>query len=119
MGVEPEVYVLRETDAGVRPWIGEDTANLPTRGYDLETTMLADPFLEPMVSYINELGWDVYSFDHEGGDGQYEFDFGFTDGGAHTGLFRLLHAQAVPGRLRVGRPPEREPGRHRHRPERI
>ena len=28
---------------------------------------------------MNELGWDVYSFDHEGGDGQYEFDFGYTD----------------------------------------
>jgi len=32
-----------------------------------------------MVGYINALGWDVYSFDHEGGDGQYEFDFGYTD----------------------------------------
>ena len=53
--------------------------NLPTRGYDLETTMLADRFLEPMVDHMNELGWDVYSFDHEGGDGQYEFDFGYTD----------------------------------------
>ncbi|MGH3276784.1 MAG: hypothetical protein ACRDNZ_20950, partial [Streptosporangiaceae bacterium] len=79
MGVEPELYVLRETDAGVRPWIPEDLHNAPTRGYDLETTVLADPFLEPMVEYINELGWDVYSFDHEGGDGQYEFDFGYTD----------------------------------------
>src|SRR5206468_7884209 len=53
--------------------------NAPTRGYDLETTVLADAFLEPMVGYINELGWDVYSFDHEGGDGQYEFDFGYTN----------------------------------------
>ena len=32
-----------------------------------------------MTEYMNELGWDVYSFDHEGGDGQYEFDFGYTD----------------------------------------
>jgi glutamine synthetase len=79
MGVEPEVYVLRETDHGIQPWIPEDLCNAPTRGYDLETTILADGFLGPMVSYINELGWDVYSFDHEGGDGQYEFDFGYTD----------------------------------------
>ena len=79
MGVEPEVYVLRETEDGVRPWVGEDVLNAPTRGYDLETTILADGFLEPMVEYMNELGWDVYSFDHEGGDGQYEFDFGYTD----------------------------------------
>jgi glutamine synthetase len=79
MGVEPEVYVLRDTEAGVRPWIGEDMANAPTRGYDLETTILADAFLAPMTEYMDELGWDVYSFDHEGGDGQYEFDFGYTD----------------------------------------
>ncbi len=72
MGVEPEVYVLRDADHGVVPWVPEDLANAPTRGYDLG-------FLEPMVGYINELGWDVYSFDHEGGDGQYEFDFGYTD----------------------------------------
>ena len=79
MGVEPELYILRDTVAGVQPWVPEDLHNAPTRGYDLETTILADPFLEPMVQYINELGWDVYSFDHEGGDGQYEFDFGYTD----------------------------------------
>ena len=79
MGVEPEVYVLRESGDGVRPWVGEDMANAPTRGYDLETTILADAFLGPMTEYMNELGWDVYSFDHEGGDGQYEFDFGYTD----------------------------------------
>lgn len=81
MGIEPEVYVLREQEDGkVVPFVAEDAHNAPTRGYDIETTILADPFLEPMVEYINELGWDVYSFDHEGGDGQYEFDFEYCDG---------------------------------------
>lgn len=79
MGVEPEFYVLREVDGKLKPFIKEDLLNAPTNGYDLETTMLADPFLEPMVKYITELGWGLYSFDHEGGDGQYEFDFGYTD----------------------------------------
>jgi glutamine synthetase len=65
MGVEPELYVLRPVDGDFVPWIEEDAVNTPTRGYDLD--------------YINELGWDVYSFDHEGGDGQYEFDFGYTE----------------------------------------
>ena len=80
MGVEPEVYILRRDDAGEwRPFVGEDELNVPTRGYDLETTMLADGFLAPMIRYMNDLGWDVYSFDHEGGDGQYEFDFDYCD----------------------------------------
>ena len=93
MGVEPEMYVLRREGDDWVPWIAEDRANVPTRGYDLETTMLADAFLEPMVGYINELGWDVYSFDHEGGDGQYEFDFGYTDALAMADrmvIFRLM-----------------------------
>lgn len=93
MGVEPELYVLRKQGDDWVPWIAEDMANTPTRGYDLETTMLADAFLEPMVGYMNELGWDVYSFDHEGGDGQYEFDFGYTDALAMADrmvIFRLM-----------------------------
>ncbi|MDH3694410.1 MAG: hypothetical protein OER96_07570, partial [Gammaproteobacteria bacterium] len=79
MGVEPEVYVLRKTDDDWQPFVSEDQENLPTRGYDIETTILADSFLAPMVENMNTLGWDVYSFDHEGGDGQYEFDFRYTD----------------------------------------
>lgn len=78
-GVEPEVYVLRRGEHGYEPWVPEDVVNAPTRGYDIETTMLADAFLEPMIEHMNSLGWDVYSFDHEGGAGQYEFDFGYTD----------------------------------------
>jgi len=79
MGVEPELYVLRNEGGAWKPFVSEDAWNKPTRGYDVDTTILADSFLEPMVRYINELGWNVYSFDHEGGDGQYEFDFGYTD----------------------------------------
>jgi glutamine synthetase len=79
VGIEPEVYVLRKVDDRYEPWIQEDMHNQPTRGYDLEATVLADGFLEPMVEYLNEMGWDVGSFDHEGGDGQYEFDGAYTD----------------------------------------
>ncbi len=93
MGIEPEVYVLREVEEQFVPWIAEDLRNLPTRGYDLEMTILADGFLEPMVTYMNELGWDVYSFDHEGGNGQYEFEFRHTDALAMADrmiVFRLM-----------------------------
>jgi glutamine synthetase len=93
MGIEPEVYVLREVDGKYVPWVKEDMRNSPTRGYDLETTILADGFLEPMVQHMNELGWDVYSFDHEGGDGQYEFEFRHTDALAMADrmmVFRLM-----------------------------
>jgi glutamine synthetase len=93
LGVEPELYVLRSGPDGWEPLVAEDALNQPTRGYDLETTMLADPFLGPMVAHLDKLGWDVYSFDHEGGDGQYEFDFGYTDAVSMADrmiLFRLM-----------------------------
>ena len=32
-----------------------------------------------MVGYLNTMGWDVHSFDHEDGNGQYEFGFSYTD----------------------------------------
>lgn len=101
VGIEPEVYVLRTTDRGVVPFIAEDLDNKPTDGYDLEATILAEPFLEPMVRYINQLGWDLYSFDHEGGDGQYEFDFSYTNAlgmADRMVIFRLM-AKAVARRL--------------------
>ncbi|MCW2498875.1 MAG: glutamine synthetase [Frankiales bacterium] len=94
MGVEPEFYVMRPSEDGFEPWIAEDTVNAPTRGYDIDTTMLADAFLEPMVQYMDELGWDVYSFDHEGGAGQYEFDFRYTDGMAMADRMVLLRLMA-------------------------
>jgi glutamine synthetase len=93
VGVEPEVYVLRKHDGEWRAWVDEDLYNAPTRGYDIETTILADRFLEPMVDHMNALGWDVYSFDHEGGDGQYEFEFRHTEAlemADRMVLFRLM-----------------------------
>src|SRR5437762_930892 len=48
MGVEPELHVLRETEAGIVPFVPEDGHNAPTRGYDPETTILPDAFLAPM-----------------------------------------------------------------------
>ena len=79
VGIEPELYVVRETEQGWEPLVPHDRLNAPTRGYDLEATLMADAFLEPMVTYMNQLGYGVYSFDHEGGDGQYEFNFDYTD----------------------------------------
>ena len=94
LGIEPELYILREAEDGsFVPWAADDALNAPTRGYDIDTTLQADAFLEPMVQYMNELGWEVYSFDHEGGDSQYEFDFAYTEAlemADRMVLFRLM-----------------------------
>jgi glutamine synthetase len=123
LGVEPEVYVLRQVDGDWRPFVASDLDNLPTRGYDLEATILAEPFLDPMVTYMNQLGWDVFSFDHEGGDGQYEFDFGYTDVLSMADrmiVFRLMakHVARTLGCIAtfMPKPRSRAPGREPTRP---
>ncbi len=77
LGFEPEVYVLRHGDNGdLVPFHPDDTGFW---GYDVESTLDNMSFLDLMVRYMNELGWGVFSFDHEGGNGQFEFDFGYAD----------------------------------------
>lgn len=80
LGIEPEFYVLRED-----PETGK-LAPLPERrylgtcpAYDVHQSLGSMDFLDPMVKHMNELGWGVFSFDQEGGHGQYEFDFDYAD----------------------------------------
>lgn len=77
LGIEGEIYVLK--DEGGKLVVPNPDDNLPKACYDLGGLMHNFPFLDRMVSYMDELGWDVYSFDHEDGHGQYEFDFAYAD----------------------------------------
>lgn len=93
VGIEPEFYVIKQDGERWVPMVEQDAINIPTRGYDLETTVMAKGFLSPMASYMKELDWGLYSFDHEGGDGQYEFNFDYTDAVTMADrmvLFRLM-----------------------------
>ncbi len=93
VGIEPEFYVVRATATGWEPFVASDALNSPTRGYDLESTILSEPFVGPMARYMNDMNWGLYSFDHEGGDGQYEFNFDYTDAMSMADrmtLFRLM-----------------------------
>ncbi|HYR16540.1 MAG TPA: type III glutamate--ammonia ligase, partial [Mycobacterium sp.] len=53
--------------------------NLDKPCYDLRTMLHNYPVVDEIVSAMNELGWDVYSFDHEDGNGQFETDFTYTN----------------------------------------
>lgn len=78
LGIEPEFYVYRKTADGYAP-LQEERFEGITPAYDLRQTSLAEPFLRTLTSYIDQLGWGLYSFDQEGGRGQFEIDFGFTN----------------------------------------
>lgn len=77
LGFEPEIYILREgPDGELLPLHPNDRGEC--WGYDVESTLDGMSFLDIMVQYLDELGWGVFSFDHEGGNSQYEFDFGYA-----------------------------------------
>jgi glutamine synthetase len=87
LGVEPELYVFRKGAAGYEP-LTESRFLGPCPAYDVDQTLQSSAFLHRMVEFMNELGWGVYSFDQEGGHGQYEFDFAYAD--ALTTCDRLI-----------------------------
>ena len=78
LGVETELYVFRKMTGTYKPTVGSAFLG-PTPGYDVDQTLQSFPFLHTMVEQMNELDWGVYSFDQEGGHGQYEFDFAYAD----------------------------------------
>jgi len=80
LGIEPELYVFRPESIGAGGYLEPLTrggAIRPTQAYDIDSAMDAMSFLEPMSRYLTEAGYGLFSFDSEGGDGQYEFDFGY------------------------------------------
>ena len=78
MGMECEFFVLRDTgDGGYTPV--SDRHDLAKPAYDGARLMDNLPWLGDLVDAMNDLGWDVYSFDHEDGIGQFEIDFAFAE----------------------------------------
>ena len=78
LGVETEFFVLRRDEQGrAVPLSPRDTLDKPA--YDVRTLLDNLPWLDELVSAMNQLGWGVYSFDHEDGPGQFEIDFNYAD----------------------------------------
>ncbi|MDX2168026.1 MAG: type III glutamate--ammonia ligase [Deltaproteobacteria bacterium] len=77
LGVECEIYVLKLADGKLV--VPDPADNLSKAAYDIGGLLRSFPFLDRMVTLMNGLGWDVYSFDHEDGHGQFEFDFTYAD----------------------------------------
>ncbi len=77
LGIECELYVVDYNDGRVKPHNPKDT--LAKAAYDFLLTLENYEWLDEVVGYMNQLGWDVHSFDHEDANGQYEFDFAYAD----------------------------------------
>jgi glutamine synthetase len=78
LGIETEFFILKETEAGkILPISDRDTLAKPC--YDLQGLLDNYTWVTEIVEAMNGLGWDVYSFDHEDGNGQFETDFAYCD----------------------------------------
>jgi glutamine synthetase len=77
MGIETEFYLVSRNGNSVAPANPRDV--LEKAAYDIVDLLDNMPFMDEVVTYMNGLGWDVHSFDHEDSNSQFEFDFSYTD----------------------------------------
>lgn len=78
LGIECEIYVLKQNDDGTLS-VPNPNDKLVKPCYDVRGFMDQFTWLDKVATTINDLGWDLYSFDHEDANGQYEFDFQYAD----------------------------------------
>jgi glutamine synthetase len=78
LGIEGELFVLKQHDDGSLSIPNPDD-RLVKPCYDVRGFLDQFTWLDKVATCINNLGWDLYSFDHEDANGQYEFDFRYAD----------------------------------------
>lgn len=77
LGIETEFYLVSQRDGAVVP--ANPTDVLSKAAYDVVGLLENMPFMDEVITYMNTLGWDVHSFDHEDSNSQFEFDFSYAD----------------------------------------
>jgi glutamine synthetase len=93
LGIEAEVFVLKQDEQGSLCVPNPDD-RLTKPCYDVRGFLDQFHWLDRMASSIDDLGWDLYSFDHEDANGQYEFDFQYADALTTCDRFTFLRMMA-------------------------
>ncbi|MFH1496769.1 MAG: type III glutamate--ammonia ligase, partial [Verrucomicrobiota bacterium] len=78
LGIECEVY-LAKMGADGRLTLPDADDQLDKSCYDVRRFMKRFGWLDKVSTTINDLGWDLYSLDHEDAHSQFEFDFNYAD----------------------------------------
>ena len=87
LGIECENFLLKKTaDSNLIPADAEDT--LDKSCDDVRGFTNSFEWLDKIATAMNGLGWDLYLFDKEDANGQFEFDFQYAD--ALTTCDRLI-----------------------------
>jgi len=77
LGIECEIFLVRREGDRAYPANPKDV--LAKAAYDVVGLLENLDWIDAVVSAMNELGWDVHSFDHEDANSQFEFDFAYAD----------------------------------------
>jgi glutamine synthetase len=101
VGIEAEFYVLRQVEGAWVPITGVPFSG-PCPAYDMHLTTASKAFLDPMIKGLDELGWGLYSFDQEGGTGQYELDCVYADALTTADRFVFLRMMAKEYAKQIG-----------------
>lgn len=78
LGIECELFVVKLTEDG-KLEIPNDDDNQKKACYDVKRFLDRYTWLDKVSTTINDLGWDLYSLDHEDANSQFEFDFNYAD----------------------------------------
>lgn len=93
LGIEAEVYLLKKNPDGTLA-IPDPDDKLKKPCYDTRAFLSNFSWVDKMVTSMNDFGWDVYSFDHEDANGQFEFDFKYADAVTTCDRFTFLKIMA-------------------------
>jgi glutamine synthetase len=77
LGIETEFFLVQRQNGSFSPANPLDV--IPRAAYDVIGLLENLPFMDQLIKYMNQLGWDVHSYDHEDANSQFEFDFSYTD----------------------------------------
>jgi glutamine synthetase len=98
-GFEPEHFLVEKTGPGaIRVWDGLGIDTLAKPCYDFRGICQAMDYLQDIIRYGNQMGFDIYQSDHEDANGQYEINFGWTDilhAADRLTLFRMMASQVA------------------------
>jgi glutamine synthetase len=77
LGIETEFFLVSREGDRVVPANPKDV--IARAAYDVAGLLENLPFMNELIGYMNQLGWDVHSFDHEDANSQFELDFSYAD----------------------------------------
>ena len=77
LGIECEFFLVRANGNSISP--ANPKMNLHKAAYDVLGLLESMDWLDEVVGYMNKMGWNVHSFDHEDANSQFEIDFEYSD----------------------------------------